>query len=89
MTTWKSDLIWSALAATVLGYEIYTLRSEDRLDYTLTRTARRTFRTKHPLGKAVFVLGWSSFAVWLTTHIIEADHPLDAALNALKGTSDG
>jgi len=83
--TWKSDLLWAALTATVLGYEVYTLREPDRIDHTLTRTIRRAFRTKHPVGKAVFVIGWGYFATWLLRHIIEADDPLDALLNALKG----
>lgn len=82
--TWKSDLVWGAIAATVVGYEVYTLRT-DRLDHTLTRTARRTFRTTHPYGKAVFAVGWGWFATWFMRHILEADDPLDVALEILKG----
>ncbi len=84
--TWKSDLVWGSIAASVIGYEVYTLRS-DKLDYTLTRTARRAFRTKHPIGKALFAIGWGWFATWFMRHILEADEPLDAALTALKGHS--
>lgn len=87
MSTWKSDLVWGSLAATVIGYEVYTLRS-DKLDHTLTRTVRRTFRTKHPVGKAAFAIGWGWFATWMMRHILEAEDPLDAALNALKGGND-
>lgn len=81
--TWKSDLVWGALAAAGLAYEVYTLRTK-RLDYTLTRTTRRTFKTSHPFGKAAFAVGWGWFAVWFMRHILEAPDPLDAALGALK-----
>jgi len=80
--TWKSDLVWGALAAAGIAYEVYTLRSD--LERTLTRTTRRTFRTKHPVGKAAFAIGWGWFAVWFMRHILEAPDPLDAALGALK-----
>jgi hypothetical protein len=85
--TWKSDLVWGAMAATVIGYEVFTLRA-NRLDHTLTRTVRRAFRTNHPYGKAAFAVGWGWFATWMMRHILEADDPLDAALNALKGNTD-
>lgn len=85
---WKSDLIWGAIAASVIGYEVYTLKAPDRLDHTLTRTARRHFRTHHPVGKAAFAIGWGWFATWFMRHILEASDPLDAALELLKGTPD-
>lgn len=80
--TWKSDLVWGTLAAAGIAYEVYTLRSD--LERTLTRTTRRTFRTKHPAGKAAFAIGWGWFAVWFMRHILEGPDPLDAALGALK-----
>jgi hypothetical protein len=83
--TWQSDLVWGALAAAVIGYEVYTLRSPDRLDRTLTRTTRRYFRTSHPYGKAAFAVGWGWVATWFMRHILEADDPIDMALTALKG----
>lgn len=82
--TWRSDLVWGALAAAVIGYEVYTLRT-NRIDYTLTRTTRRYFRTKHPYGKAAFAVGWGWFATWFMRHILETGDPLDAVLAALKG----
>jgi hypothetical protein len=85
--TWRSDLIWGALAATAVGYEVYTLRA-NKLDATLTRTTRRAFRVKHPVGKAGFAIGWGWFAVWFMRHILEADDPIDSVLNALKGGGD-
>lgn len=86
--TWKSDLVWGAIATTVIGYEVYTLRA-DKLDYTLTRTTRRAFRVKHPVGKAAFAVGWGWFAVWFMRHILEAEDPMDALLSALKGSHAG
>ena len=83
MSTWKSDLVWGTIAATVIGYEVYTLRSS-KLDYTLSRTTRRTFRTHHPIGKAGFAIGWGWFATWFMRHILEAEDPLDAMINRLK-----
>jgi hypothetical protein len=85
--TWKSDVVWTAIAATVVGYEIWTLRS-DKLDYTLTRTARRAFRTTHPVGKAMFLMGWGSFSVWFARHIVESSDPMDAVLRMLKGNHE-
>lgn len=87
MSTWKSDLVWGSLAATMVGYEVYTLRT-GKLDYTLTRTTRRAFRTEHPFGKAVFAIGWGWFATWMMRHILETGDPIDAILDALKGTED-
>lgn len=81
-STWKSDLVWGSLAAAVIGYEVYTLRTE--LDHTLTRTTRRTFKTSHPVGKAVFAIGWGYCATWFMRHIIEAPDPLDTLFNVLK-----
>jgi hypothetical protein len=81
-----SDLLWGALAATVIGYEVYTIRS-NKLDWTLTRTTRRAFNVQHPIGKAGFALGWGWFSVWFMRHILEADDPMDAVLNALKGNN--
>lgn len=86
MKTWQGDLFWGAVAAAAIGYEVYTLRT-NKLDHTLTRTARRTFHTNHPYGKAVFAVGWGWAATWFMRHILEADDPLDMALNALKGTT--
>jgi hypothetical protein len=83
--TWRSDLVWGAIAAAVVGYEVYTIRS-DKLDWTLTRTTRRYFRTQHPVGKAGFAIGWGWFSVWFMRHILEADDPMDAILGALKGS---
>lgn len=68
--TWRSDATWAAMAAAVIGYEVYTIR-KNLLDSTLTRTTRRTFRTTHPYGRAVFSIGWGYFAVWFLRHIIE------------------
>jgi hypothetical protein len=82
---WKSDAVWGALAAAVIGYEVYTLRA-NRLDWTLTRTTRRAFRVKHPVGKAAFAMGWGWFATWFMRHILESDDPLDAVLELLKGS---
>lgn len=81
-STWKSDLVWGSLAVAVIGYEVYTLRTE--LEHTLTRTTRRTFKTSHPMGKAAFALGWGWFATWMMRHILEADDPMDMLLTALK-----
>lgn len=83
--TRKSDLVWGALAATVIGYEVYTIRSA-KLDWTLTRTTRRAFRCQHPVGKAVFAVGWGWFSVWFMKHILEAEDPMDAILSALSGS---
>lgn len=80
---WKSDLVWAALAAGVVGYEIFTLRNA-KIDWTLTRTTRRAFRTHHPVGKALFACGWGYIAIWFLRHILEADDPMDAVLSALK-----
>lgn len=85
--TWKSDAVWGAIAATVIGYEVYTLRAA-KLDHTLTRTVRRAFRTSHPVGKAGFAIGWGWFATWMMRHILESDDPIDMALDALKGKKD-
>jgi hypothetical protein len=85
--TWRSDLVWGALAAGVIGYEVYTLRS-NRLDWTLTRTTRRAFKVQHPVGKAAFAIGWGWFATWFMRHILEADDPMDALLSALKGSDE-
>lgn len=82
--TWKSDLAWAALVAAGAGYEVWTLRTA-KIDYTLTRTLRRSFRTDHPYGKAAFCAGWGYFAIWMLKHIIEADDPIDMVLDALKG----
>lgn len=82
MSTRKSDLVWGSIAGAVIGYEIYTIRTE--LDHTLTRTTRRTFRTQHPYGRAAFALGWGWFAFWFMRHILEADDPLDFVLDKLK-----
>ena len=78
----KSDAVWGALVGTAVAYEVYTLRTE--LDATLTRTARRAFRTQHPYGKAAFAVGWGWFAMWFMRHILEADDPLDMLLGAVK-----
>lgn len=80
MSTWKSDLVWGAIAATVLGYEAYTIRS-NKLDWTLTRTTRRAMHTDHPLGKAMFLMGWGAFSVWFARHIVESSDPMDALLS--------
>lgn len=79
---WRSDLVWGAIATTIIGYEAYTIRS-NKLDSTLTRTTRRAFRVKHPVGKAAFALGWGWFSVWFMRHILEAEDPMDALLHAL------
>lgn len=86
-STRVSDATWALLTAAVVGFEVYTIRS-GKLDWTLTRTIRRTFRTHHPNGKTVFLLGWGYFAVWMARHIAEADDPIDAVLNALGGNSE-
>lgn len=82
--TWKSDAVWGSIAATVIAYEVYTLRGQ-QFDRTLTRTVRRSFRTSHPYGKALFAVGWGWFATWFMRHILEAEDPIDMALTALKG----
>jgi hypothetical protein len=79
MSTWKSDLVWGSLAATVIAYEVYTLKS-DKLDHTLTRTTRRTFKTTHPAGKAVFAIGWGWFATWFMRHILESPDPIGSLI---------
>ena len=84
MNTWKSDAVWGAVAAVAVGYEVYTLKS-DKLEYTLTRTTRRYFKTSHPVGKAAFAVGWGWFSVWFMRHILEAQDPLDAVITKLKG----
>ncbi len=87
MSTWKSDLVWGTLAAAAIGYEVHTLRT-NKLDYTLSRTTRRTFRTHHPVGKAVWAIGWGWFATWYMRHILETQDPLDMIVNGLKGNPD-
>jgi len=76
-------MVWGTLAAAVVGYEVYTLRT--KLDHTLSRTTRRTFKTHHPVGKAAFAIGWGWFATWFMRHIMEAQDPLDSVINTLKG----
>jgi hypothetical protein len=66
-----------------ISYEVHTLRA-NKLDHTLTRTTRRAFRTHHPIGKALFTMGFGSFAVWFICHINEADYPIDRLLDRLK-----
>lgn len=85
--TWQSDLVWGVLAASVIGYEVYTLRA-NRLDWTLTRTTRRAFRVKHPVGKAAFLMGWGAFSLWFARHIVESSDPLDALLRMVGGNHE-
>ena len=85
--TWKSDLSWATLAGAITALEIFTIRT-NRLDSTLTRTTRRLFRTRHPIGKTLFAMGFGAFSVWFVTHIVESEHPMDLILNSLKGEPD-
>lgn len=87
-TTWKSDAAWGVIAAAVIGFEVYTLRT-DHLDATLTRTVRRAWRTQHPYGKAAFAIGWGWFATWFMRHILETGDPIDMILDALKTEGSG
>lgn len=72
----KSDLVWGAIVGAAVAYEIHAMKS-DRLDHTLTRTTRRYFRTQHPIGKAVFTIGWGYVSVWFVRHILEMADPMD------------
>jgi hypothetical protein len=83
-THWKSDLTWAALTVAAAGYEVYVIRT-NKLDYTLTYTVRRHFRTHHRFGKAVFATGWSAFGIWVLRHILESSDPVEAVLNAIEG----
>jgi hypothetical protein len=67
------DAAWAALFAVGAGYEAYAIWRKE-FDRTASRTTRRWFRTHHPLGAAVFAVGWGSFAVWFTWHIIKGSN---------------
>lgn len=68
MTT--DDIVWAALVAAGIGYEIDAIRRR-QYDRTASRTTRRWFRTQHPVGKAVFAVGWLGFASWFAWHIVK------------------
>ena len=81
--TRKSDLVWAGMLGAMVAYETYTLKRN--LDHTLSRTTRRTFKTHHPVGKAVWVVGWGWFSTWMMKHILEIEtDPLDILLDHVK-----
>lgn len=74
--TWPSDLVWGVIIGAAAAYEIHAMKT-DKLDRTLTRTTRRHFRTHHPVGKALFSIGWGYLAVWFMRHILDVSDPMD------------
>lgn len=63
------DRVWGGIIGLWLAYEAYAL-SNGREGYTWSERTRHHGRTDHPLGAAVFTVGWAGFAAWFWAHIV-------------------
>jgi hypothetical protein len=60
--------VWAALLAAGVAYETYALVT-GHADDTLSEATRRTFRTRTPAGRVVFLVAWGAFAGWYAGHV--------------------
>lgn len=61
--------VWGGLFAAGLAYEVYGLHAPEG-GYTLSEVTRALFHTSHPVGKAVFLVGYVGFSAWFVPHIV-------------------
>ncbi|MEV6181364.1 hypothetical protein [Streptomyces sp. NPDC052015] len=65
-----ADWVWGGLLVAGAGFEAYALRTARQGD-TLSETTRRVFRTRHPVGAAVFAVAWLGGSAWFLAHILD------------------
>lgn len=65
----SADWVWGGLLAVGLAYEIYTIRNAACSD-TLSETVRKVFRVHTKPGRLIFLVAWTTFAVWFAFHIV-------------------
>lgn len=63
------NIVWALLLLSGLAYEGYALASKAEGD-TLSERTRAFFRVHTKPGRAIFLVGWSAFAVWFGVHIL-------------------
>lgn len=64
-----ADWVWGGLLLAGAGFEAYALRNAWAGD-TLSETTRRVFRTRTPVGAAVFGVAWLGFSAWYLAHVL-------------------
>lgn len=69
MTQSRGPTPWVVLVAGVIALEVDALRDQ-RAEDTLSHATRATFRTHTPLGRALFVTGWTWLFIWFLNHIL-------------------
>lgn len=65
----SADVMWAALIASGLVYEVAAIRSKRWKD-TLSDTTRKWFMTEKTAGKVAFGVAWVGFAGWYFWHIL-------------------
>ena len=63
------NVVWGLLLAFGALYEAWGLLNKAPGD-TLSERTRAWFRVREKPGRAVFLVGWSGFAVWFAVHIV-------------------
>lgn len=67
MTRWQ--WFWTGTLAGAVAVETYGIR-RPLTGAALTAVTRHMFRTHHPIGRVVFVIGWTLLTRWFLPHVL-------------------
>lgn len=62
-------IVWTATIAGLAAAETWGIR-HPASGWTLSELTRLAFRTHHPIGRIVFVLGWALLTRWFVPHVL-------------------
>ena len=62
--------VWVSILAVAAVFEVYGVWVRRGTDDTLSEVTRWALRTDTRTGAAVFLTGWTAFAVWFPAHVL-------------------